>query len=146
PIRQDNETRFQRRDDLLLEPVREIRRVEQHEGQLVQRIAGFRDFDRWLHQLRSRPPRFNDAVPLYCWPLAKQSYLRRAADAVGSFDRDDLARIAVNRQIRDPVAVVAPRADDRFAAVRRAARQAVHRWSRSPDAARSASGTCAAAR
>ena len=49
-VRQDYEAGLQGGDDLLFEPVGEIGRVEQDEGELVQRVARLRDFNRRLHQ------------------------------------------------------------------------------------------------
>ena len=106
-IRQHDEARLERRNDFLLEPVGEIGRVEQHERELVQRVARLGQLDRRLHQRRPRPAGFDDAVALHFEPLAQELNLRAAADAVGAFDRDQLAGIAVDRQIRDAAAVVA---------------------------------------
>ena len=146
-IGQDDEAGLEGRDDLLLEPVGEIGRVEQHERELVQRVAGLGELDRRLHQLRSRPAGFDDTVALHLEPFAQQRDLRRAADAVGAFDRDDLARISLDRQVRDAVAVVAARTGRRRpGVVRRARRAVVIGRPRSAGAARRACGTSAAGR
>ena len=91
-IRQHDEAGLERRDDLLLEPVGEVGGVEQHEGQLVERVARLGELDRRLHQRRARPAGFDDAVALDLEPLAQQLNLRAAADAVGALDGDQLAR------------------------------------------------------
>src|SRR4029079_13535434 len=97
---------FERRDDLFFQPVREVGRVEQHEGQLVERVAGFRQLDRRLHQLGPGPSRLDDAVTLDLEPFAQQSNLGGSADTVGAFDGDNLPRIAVDWQVRNAVSVV----------------------------------------
>ena len=95
-IRQDDETGLERRDDLLFQAVGEVGGVEQHEGQLVERVARLGELDGRLHQRRAGPPGLDDAVALDLEPLAQQLDLRAAADAVGALDRDQLARVAVD--------------------------------------------------
>ena len=75
-IRQHDEAGLERRDDLLLEPIGEVGRVEQHERQLVQRVARLGQLDRRLHQRRARPAGFDDAVALHLEPFAQQLNLR----------------------------------------------------------------------
>ena len=101
-IRQDDEPGLERRDDLLLQAVGEVGGVEQHEGQLVERVARLGELDGRLHQRRAGPAGLDDAVALDLEPLAQQLDLRAAADAVGALDRDQLARVAVDRQIGMP--------------------------------------------
>ena len=109
-VGQHDEAGLERRDDFLLEPIGEVGRVEQHEGQLVERVALLGEVDGRRHQLGSRPAGLDHAVALDLEPLAQQRDLRRAPDAVGALDGDDLARVVVDRQIRDAVSVVAGRA------------------------------------
>ena len=116
-VRQHDEAGLQRRDDFLLEPIGEVGGVEQHERQLVQRVARLGQLDGRLHQRRSRPAGFDDAVAFHLEPFAQQLDLRAAADAVGAFDRDQLAGIAVDRQIGDAAAVVAARLNPAVRAV-----------------------------
>ena len=107
PVRQDDEAGFQRGNDFLFEPIGEVGRVEQHERELVERVARLGELDRRLHERRPRPPGLDDAVAFHLEPLAQQLDLRAAADAVGPFDGDQLAGIALDRQIRDAAAVIA---------------------------------------
>ena len=146
-VRQDDEAGLERRDDLLLEPIGEVGRVEQDEGQLVERVARLRQVDGRRHQLRSRPAGLDHAVALHFEPLAQQRDLGRAADAVGAFDRDQLARVVADRQVRDAVAVVLAGLAAAVGAglLRRIRRRARHDV-RFPDAARPAAGTRAADR
>src|SRR5205814_8234177 len=79
------------------------------------------ELDRRLHQRRTRPARFDDAVALDLEPFAQQLDLRAAADAVRAFDGDQLARILVDRQVGNAAAVVPARlnaADDAFRQLR----------------------------
>ena len=108
-IRQHDEPGLERRDDFLLEPIGEVGGVEQHERELVQRVARLRQLDRRLHQRRARPAGLHHAVALHLEPFAQQLNLRAAAHAVGAFDRDDLPGIVLDRQIGQAVAVVAAR-------------------------------------
>ena len=78
-IRQHDEAGLERRDDLLLEPIGEVGGVEQHERQLVQRVARLCELDGRLHQLGARPPGLDDAVALHLEPFAQQLNLRRCA-------------------------------------------------------------------
>ena len=71
-VRQHDEAGLERRDDLLLEPIGEVGRVEQDEGELVERVARLGELDRRLHQLRPRPAGLDDAVALDLEPLAQQ--------------------------------------------------------------------------
>ena len=105
-IGQHDEAGLEGGDDLLLEPIGEIGRVQEHERELVQRVALLREIDRRGHQLRSRPSRLDDAVALNLEPFPQQRNLRRAAHAVRSFDGDDFARISLDREVRNAVAVV----------------------------------------
>ena len=99
PIRQHDESGLERRDDFLFEPIGEVGGIQQDEGELVERVARLGQLDRRLHQRRPRPPGFDDAVALHLEPLAQQLNLRAPADAVGALDRDQLARIVVDRQV-----------------------------------------------
>ena len=151
-IRQHDESGLERRDDFLLQPVGEVGRVEQHERQLVERVARLGELDRRLHQRRARPAGFDDAVALDLEPLAQQLNLRAAADAVGALDGDQLAGIAVDRQVRNAAAVVAAGLDAAVGAVvagvvrRRAASSVDLHCCWSARAARSAAARAAAAR
>jgi hypothetical protein len=107
PVGQDDETRLECRDDFLLEPVGEVRGVEEDERQLVESVALLGEVDGRRHQLGARPAGLDDPVALDLEPLSKERNLGRAADAVGAFDSDDAPRVAFNRQVGDAVAVVA---------------------------------------
>ena len=114
PIRQDDEAGLERRDDFLFQPVGEVGGVEQDEGQLVEGVARFRQLDRRLHQGGPRPPGLHHAVALDLQPFAQQLNLRAASHAVSPFDGDELAWISLDRQVGDPLAVVAAGLDRRL--------------------------------
>ena len=148
-VRQDDEAGLERRDDLLLEPVGEVGRVEQHERELVERVAGFGELDRRLHQRRSRPAGLDDAVTFDLEPLAQQLDLRAAPDAVGPFDRDELARIAADIEVGDAPPVVPAGLAAAVGAFERQIRRARHQRSpfgSSAHVGRSACARIAAAR
>ncbi len=105
-IGQHDEAGFQSRNDFLLQPIGEVRGVEQDEGQLVQRVARLRQLDRRLHQLGARPAGLDDAVPFHFEPFAQQLDLRAAPDAVGPLDGNQFSRIRVERQVGNALAVV----------------------------------------
>src|SRR5262245_20313738 len=129
-IGQDDESGFERRDNLFLESIRKVGRVEEDERELVERVARLGELDRRLHERRARPTRFNDAVATHFEPFSEQLDLRGSSDAVGPFNRNELSGRSFDWEIRHPLSVVPARLNATVCAVLEAKsvfRQVAHR-------------------
>ncbi len=85
----------ERRQDLGLDAVAEIDRVEQRVFERRQRADLLADADERLDQRRRRPPRRDDGLAAALQPGAQQLALRRLARAVGAFKGDEQAARAI---------------------------------------------------
>jgi len=104
-IRDHDKARLQRWQDLMLETIGEIRGVEQRERRDGQLMSRLRLVDCFREQWRARPSGVADRKAFEFEPRPDQLNLRRAADAVGPLDRDQMARQPLLREVGQPVPV-----------------------------------------
>ncbi len=94
-VGQNDHAGLERGQDLVVQAVGEIGRVQQAERQRRQDLRLLPSPGRLLDQLRGVPFSEKDVVPLGLKPFAEQAELRALARTVDALDDDELARIGV---------------------------------------------------
>src|SRR6185436_19034395 len=99
-----DETGAQRRNDFVLQAIGKIGGVKQAHGNAAQGMPFLRLLESLAGQGRAGHPGVENRVTVVLEPLLEQADVRRAADAVGSLQHDQLALELAEIYIREPLA------------------------------------------
>ena len=91
PVDKHHEARAQRRNNLVLQPVREVGGVKERHGDRAEGVAFLGHLDALARQRRARHAGVEHGVSFLLQPLAQEGDLRAAPHRVRAFDHDQLA-------------------------------------------------------